>query len=279
MAEEWDRPESHSDEVKMKKRKIFLIGLCLSLVTCASSQKKLQQEREKDPQYQYSMGAFYLNNSNLDEAIRFFQKALALDPRHFQSLNALGLVYSMKGNLPEAEKSFLKCLEISPGFAEAHNNLGMVYQEMGFPDRAEAEFKKVVADPTYPNKELAYYNLARLYSIRQDWENALFYVERAVQANPRYHVGLELQGYILENQNKLSEAIDSYKKAVDLLPEEVGYNFRLAAAYFKNEEYGAAEAILERILSSITDPEMKKEADAYLKTIREREKEKKTPRG
>jgi len=272
MAEEWDRPESHSDEVKMNKRKIFLIGLCLGLVTCASSQKKLQQEREKDPQYQYSMGAFYLNNSNLDEAIRFFQKALALDPRHFQSLNALGLVYSMKGNLPEAEKSFLKCLEISPGFAEAHNNLGMVYQEMGFPDRAEAEFKKVVADPTYSNKELAYYNLARLYSIRQDWENALFYAEKAVQANPRYHLGFELQGYILENQNKLGEAINSYKRAVDLLPEEVGYNFRLAAAYFKNEEYSAAGVILERILSSITDPEMKKEADAYLETIREKEK-------
>jgi tetratricopeptide (TPR) repeat protein len=262
----------------MKNRKIFLIGLCLSLATCASSQKKLQEAREKDPQYQYSMGAFYLNNNNLDEAVRFFQRAITLDPRHFQALNALGLANSMRGNLAEAEKSFLKCLEISPGFVEARNNLGMVYQEMGFPDRAEAEFKKVIADPSYSTKELPYYNLARLYSIRQDWENALFYAEKAVQANPRYHLGYALEGYILESQDKLVEAIDSYKEAVNLLPEDVGYNFRLAAAYFKNGEFRSAEEILEKIRPSITDPEMKQNADSYLKTIRDKEKEKGTSR-
>jgi tetratricopeptide (TPR) repeat protein len=256
----------------MRKSKIVLIGLCLGLVTCASSQKKLQQANEKDPQYQYSMGAFYLNNNNLDEAIRYFQRAIALDPRHFQSLNALGLAYSMKGNLPDAEKSFLKCLEISPGFVEARNNLGMVYQEMGFPDRAEAEFKKVIADPTYSSKELAYYNLARLYSIRQDWENAHFYAEKAVQANPRYHLGFALNGFIMESQGKFTEAIDNYKEAIKLLPDDVGYNFRLAGAYFKNGEFRSAEEILERILPLITDPEMKQNADSYLKTIREKEK-------
>jgi tetratricopeptide (TPR) repeat protein len=257
----------------MENRRILIIGLCLSLVVCASSQKKIREAQGKDPQYQYSMGAFHLNNNNLDEAVRYFQRALALDPRHFQSLNALGLAYSMKGNFPEAEKSFLKCLEISPGFVEARNNLGMVYQEMGFPDRAEAEFKKVIADPTYSTKELPYYNLARLYSIRQDWENALFYVEKGVQANPRYHLGHALRGYILESLERYDEAIDSFKEAVKSLPEDVGYNFRLAAAYFKKGEFRSAEEILEKILPLITDPEMKKDADSYLKTIREKDKE------
>lgn len=258
--------------MEKSKTKIILIGLCLSLVTCASSQKKLQEAREKDPQYQYSMGAFYLNNNNLDEAIRYFQRALAQDSRHFQSLNALGLVYSMKGNFPEAEKAFLKCLEIFPGFVEARNNLGMIYQEMGFPDRAEAEFKKVVADPAYSTKELPYYNLARLYSIRQDWEDALFYVEKALQANARYHRGYALKGYIMESQDRFVEAIECYKEAVKQLPVDVTYNFNLAAAYFKNGEFRSAEEILEKILPLITDPEMKQNADSYLKTIREKEK-------
>jgi tetratricopeptide (TPR) repeat protein len=256
----------------MKKMKIMVIGLCLSLLMCASSQKKLQMAREKDPQYQYSMGAVYLNSSNLDEAIRLFNKALSLDPRHFQSLNALGLVYSMKGDLREAEKFFLKCLEVSPNFMEAHNNLGMIYQETGFLDKAEEEFKKVTADSGYASKELPYHNLARLYSLRQDWETALFYVDKAIQTNARYHLGHSLRGYILENQGRLIDAIESYKQAAKLLPSDVTYSFNLAAAYFKNGDFRQSGLILEEILPRIADPEMKEKAGSYLKTIREKEK-------
>ncbi len=256
----------------MKKTNILVVGLGLSLVMCASSQKKLQMAKEKDPQYQYSMGAVYLNNNNLDEAVRLFNKALSLDPRHYQSLNALGLVHSMKGELREAEKSFLKCLEVSPNFMEAHNNLGMIYQEMGFLDRAEEEFKRVISDPTYASKELAYYNLARLYSMRQNWETALFYADKTIQANARYHLGHGLRGYILESQGKLPEAIESYKQAVKLLPSDVTYKFNLAAAYFKNGAFRQAGQILDEILPLLTDPEMKEKAGNYLKAIKEKEK-------
>jgi len=257
----------------MKKTMMVAMALCLSLATCASSQKKLQMAKDKDPQYQYSMGAVYLNNNNLDEAIRFFNKALSLDPRHYQSLNALGLVYSMKGDLREAEKSFLKCLEVSPAFMEARNNLGMIYQEMGFLDKAEEEFKKVAADANYASKELAYYNLARLYSLRLSWETALFYVDKAIQTNARYHLGYALRGYILENQGKLNEAIEAYEQAVKMVPGDVSFKFSLGAAHFKNGDWRQAEEILRDILLLITDPEMKEKADSYLKTIKEKEKE------
>ena len=257
----------------MKKTMIMTVALGLCLATCASSQKKAQTAREKDPQYQYSMGAVYLSSNNLDEAIKQFNKALALDPKHFQSLNALGLAYSMKGNLQEAEKSFLRCLEISPAFMEARNNLGMIYQELGYLDKAEEEFKKVITDPNYAAKELPYYNLARLYTLRQNWETALFYADKAIQANARYHLGHNLRGYILENVGRLPEAVDSYKLAVKLVPGDITYKFNLAAAYFKSGEFRLSGEILEEILPLITDPEMKQRADAYLKTIKEKEKQ------
>jgi len=258
----------------MKKAAILVIALSLSLMGCASSQKKLQMAKEKDPQYQYSMGAVHLNNNNLDEAIRFFNKALSLDPRHHQSMNALGLVYSMKGDLREAERYFHKCLEVAPSFTEAHNNLGMVFQEMGFPDRAEEEFKKVIADPNYGHKELPYYNLARLYSLRQNWDMALFFVDKAVQTNSRYHLGYNLRGYILEVQGKLPAAIESYKQALKLLPSDISYKFSLAAAHFKNNDLREAEEILAEILPLISDPGMKEQAESYLKAIKEKEKQK-----
>jgi tetratricopeptide (TPR) repeat protein len=258
----------------MKRTCIVAVVLSLGLAaSCASSQKKLQTAKEKDPQYQYSMGAVYLNNNNLDEAIRFFNKALSLDPRHYQSLNALGLAYSMKGNLPEAEKSFLKCLEVSPTFTEAHNNLGMIYQEMGALDKAEEEFKKVAADTNYASKELPYYNLARLYSLRQNWETALFYTDKAIQTNARYHLAYSLRGFILENEGKLGEAIAAYEQALKLVPSDITYKFNLGSAHFKNGDLTKAEEILRDILPLITDPGMKEKADSCLKAIKEKQKE------
>jgi len=155
---------------------------------------------------------------------------------------------------------------------EAHNNLGMIYQEMGFLDKAEEEFKKVAADVNYPNKEMPYYNLARLYSLRLDWETAQFYADKAVQTNPRYHLGHNLQGYILESRGKLPEAIESYKQAVKLLPSDVTYQFNLAVAYYKNGDLRLARETLEEIRPLIADPAMREKADSYLKEIKEKEK-------
>lgn len=256
----------------MKNRNTLTILLCLSLFSCASSQKKIEQAREKDSQYQYNIGLFYLNSNNIDEAVKYFNKALALNVRHYQSLNALGLAYSMRGNLEESVKLYQKCLEIAPNFTEAHNNLGTVYQEMGFIDKAEEEFKKVVEDPNYTHKELPYYNLARLYFTRQDFEKARLYLENAIKLNGRFALAYNLRGLILENQNNLYGAIESYKTAVKIVPDDVNFNFNLGAAYFKNDELRKAAEILEKIAPQVTDLEMKEKLTSYLKAIKEKEK-------
>jgi tetratricopeptide (TPR) repeat protein len=109
--------------------------------------------------------------------------------------------------------------------------------------------------------------------MRENWETALFYVDKAIQTNARYHLGHGLRGYILENKGKILEAIESYKQAVKLLPGDVTYNFNLAAAYFKNGDFRQAGEILGEILPLITEPEMKGKADSYLKAIKEKEKQ------
>lgn len=256
----------------MKMRYILTVMgfIILIFAGCASSQRKLQQAREKDPQYQYNVGLFYLNNNNVDGAIRYLNKALALNPRYHLALNALGLAYSMKGNLEEAVKLYLKCLEVAPDFSEARNNLGTVYQELGYIDKAEEAFLMVVEDPNYPTKELPFYNLARLSFLREDQDKALFYVESALKVNNRFHMGYNLKGLILESKGQLTEAIESFERAVKIVPEDVHYNFNLGEAYFKNGEFSRAAEVLEKISSLVIDPGMREKLDTYLKTIRKR---------
>jgi tetratricopeptide (TPR) repeat protein len=254
----------------MKKQTIIVIGLCLSLMACASSQKKIEQAREKDSKYQYNVGLVYLNNNSVDDAIKYLNRTLTLDSRFYLAYNALGLANSMKGNLQEAVRLYQKCLELAPNFSEARNNLGTVYMEMGYIDQAEAEFQKVLADASYPNKELPYYNLARLMFARQNMELALSYCDSAISLNGRFAMAYNLKGVILESQNKLPEAIESYKQAAKLVPEDVTFNFNLGAAYFKNNDFARAGEIFEAIAPRITAPDMREKLNSYLKTIREK---------
>jgi protein O-GlcNAc transferase len=256
------------DEMTKTKAVLFILLACF--VGCASSQKKIEEARSKDPRYQYSLGAFYLNAGKADEAIKYLQRALALDPRYYLAYNALGMANSMKGNLQEAMQDYQRCLEIAPDFSEARNNLGSVYQELGFIDKAEDEFLKVIADRTYTTKELPNYNLARLYFTRGDYDKALAYVEAAIKLNARFAMAYNLKGLIEEKQNKLFEAIDSYKQAVKIVPEDVNFNFNLGAAYFKNSEWEKASGVFQTILPQVSDPQMKDRISEYLKTIREK---------
>jgi len=168
-------------EERMKFKKITLvIFISLSLILCASSQKKIEEARNKDPQYQYNLGLFYLNEGNIEEAIRYFNKALSLNPRYDLALNSIGMAYLMSAKFQDAVNYFEKCLEINPALTEAHNNLGVAYQEMGFIDQAEKEFRIALVDEKYKSKDLAYFNLARLYVIRERPQEALEYVEMAL---------------------------------------------------------------------------------------------------
>ena len=142
-------------------------------VSCASSQKKLAEQQEKDPQYQYEKAVVCMQYGMADEAIKYLNVSLALDPRHLLSHNLLGLAHMIKGNLPEAIKAFESCLGINPQFSEAHNNLGTALQESGQIDKSEEEFKKAYAiDGNYN----ASYNLAKLYYGQNKLDQAREYI-------------------------------------------------------------------------------------------------------
>jgi len=253
----------------MKAKTFFIFLVSLSFIVCASSQKKIEESRRKDPRYQYNVGLVHLNRGNLNEAITYLNRALTLDPNYYMALNALGLAHFMKGNLQEATKHLQKGIAINPSFSEARNNLGMVYQEMGLLDKAQQEFRIAASDQNYPSRELPYYNLARLYLAQEKPEDALGYVVTALQFNKNLAMAHDLEGTIHEKLNQLEEAVESRRAAVKLDPLNLDFNFALAVALFKNSQHKEAEEIFTQLSAKATDPEMKDQIKQYLKLIRE----------
>ena len=61
--------------------------------------------------------------------------------------------YKEIGQLDEAIKRFEKAIAIKPDYAEAHNNLGVTLQNLGLMDEAVKSYEKAVAfKPNYTLK-------------------------------------------------------------------------------------------------------------------------------
>jgi tetratricopeptide (TPR) repeat protein len=257
----------------MRYKLIFIIFICLNFILCASAQKKIEDARNNDPQYQYNMGLFYLNQGVVDEAIKYLNRALELNSRYDIALYALGLAHSMNGKLEESVKYLQDCLKINPTLTDARNALGAIYQEMGLLDQAEKEFRIAIADENYTAKDNSYYNLARIYMTKGNLQDALNHVEKALGINRRMVMAHNLRGVIYEGLNDFAKAIDSYKIALETLREDarekdIDINFNLAVAYFKNNDFDKAKEIFVKISGRVVDPARKAEIDQYLKLIK-----------
>lgn len=254
----------------MRFKTIIIIFVCLNVAFCASSQKKLQKAREKDPRYQHDVGLTYLQHGDPDEAIKFFNKALELNPRFYLAYNSRGLAYTFRGNFQDAIASFKKCLEINPTFTEAHNNLGIVYQEIGLLDKAEAEFRIAVSDDNYKSKYNPYYNLARIYLQQDKDQDALFFIEKSIQHNDQMVMAHYLKGVIQERLGHLDEAAESLKNALAILDpgaEDIQVKFKLAEVYFKSGNHAEAKKLFLEIKPLAKNPDRLKQINDYLRMI------------
>jgi Tfp pilus assembly protein PilF len=253
--------------MRLKNVCVLIFMLCLALSFCSSPEKKMEKQREKDPRYQYNLALFHLNNGNVDEAIQYFNKSISLDARYHLSYNGLGIAYLMKGEFKTAVDFFNKALQINPTLSEAHNYLGTAYQELGMLDKAEQEYRTAISDSSYKSKELPYYNLARLYFTQDKTKDALYYVQKSIETNPRLVMAHNLEGVIYEKLNDFEKAIESYKAGIKISEEDVNLKFNLAVAYFKNNQYSLAREKFDEIYSS-ANMEMRREIDEYLKLIK-----------
>jgi tetratricopeptide (TPR) repeat protein len=163
-----------------------------------------------------NLGILAARDGNTDEAIRFFQKALAINPDHAVALQNLGNAYRQKKDWDAAKKTLEHALALNPEDAEANYGLGMVYAQMNDTGRAYGYLQQALAArPAYPEAlnnlgilylrtgrgeeakksfaesirvapgfEQAYLNLARVYAIEGDKASARATLEQLLKIHP-----------------------------------------------------------------------------------------------
>ena len=128
------------------------------------------------------LGAIYLQQGKLDEAIAENEAASTVNPDHPVPFVNLAAAFIQKGDFDRAINDCEEALFIDPKYADAYKNLSWAYLEKGEFKSAAAVSKKLME--LEPDSGLARNNLAV----------ALFYGERYAEALQAAHEALE-RGY------------------------------------------------------------------------------------
>ncbi len=76
-------------------------------------------------------GTFYFLKDSAGEALRFFEKAAALNPSSPFALNNYGSALARNGNALRAIEYFLAAIKADSTYSKAYYNLGMAYEDAG----------------------------------------------------------------------------------------------------------------------------------------------------
>jgi tetratricopeptide (TPR) repeat protein len=207
-----------------------------------------------------SAGSDLFVEGNYKKGIRYFEKALVLDPfnpplaafigEHFYRLNKpelareyleravsreagnygalilLGVICGDDGDLAAAKQHLSRALRLKKNSFAAHYGLGRILASEGKLREAIAHLKRALT--LRPTPEM-YYLVGRAYLEEGKSEVAFRHLRRCVDLDPRFDAALYHLGLIYLKQNNLLLAQEHFRAAYDINPRESRYRVALRA--------------------------------------------------
>ncbi len=166
----------------------------------------------------YNMGVSYSKKGDYDKAIECYQKAIDINPNFDIALNAMGYAYSKKEDYDKAIECYQKAIDINPNFDIALNAMGYVYSEKGVYEKAIEYYKKGI--DINPNDDEAFYNMGNAYLKKGVYEKAIECYQKAIDINPNDDRAFNNMGTAYSKKGVYEKVIECYQKAIDINPND-----------------------------------------------------------
>ncbi len=167
----------------------------------AAALEAYQRDPEKSAVLWNKIGVAYHHMFALEQARKYYQRALAMNPKYPDALNNLAAVYHGQHEYRQAERTYKQALKYAPSSAITYCNLGTAYfaQEKYKPGM-QAYHKALALNPhifdagqvqiiqeTSSRRQLVAVNyyLAKTYATEGKMDEALTYLRRALEAGFR----------------------------------------------------------------------------------------------
>ncbi|NXC07781.1 TMTC1 protein, partial [Orthonyx spaldingii] len=250
-------------------------------------------------------GVFLVDTGSPERAMSHYRQAILLSPAHHVAMVNLGRLHRSLGQNKEAEVWYKRALKVSRK-AEILSPLGALYYNTGRYEEALQVYREAAAlQPSNKDIRLAlaqvlammgrtkeaekmtnhilsedaeclecYRLLSAIYSKEELYAKALEAIEKALQLKPKDpKVISELfftKGNQLREQNLLDKAFESYKRAVELNPDQAQAWMNMGGIEHIKGSYITARDYYEKALQLVPNSKLLKENLAKLDRLEKR---------
>ncbi len=244
--------------------------------------KKAAEMAPRDPAPLIQMGDLLVAQKQFDEASKFYDRALALDPsasqalaglvnidlEHKQPAQALRRTQDQLGRVPanaslytllgqvelrnqdeaKAEEAFQKAVQLDKHDTQALLLLGNTEASRGQFDQAISDYQKGIRDN--PREVTLLVSLGSLFERRGDWKHAEDLYQNALQVQPDYALAANNLAYLmLEHGGNINVALTLAQTGRRGMPNVPSAADTLGWAYYYQGAYNSAIDILQQAVN------------------------------
>jgi len=201
----------------------------------------------------YSNRAFtYYSLHRYEEALRDYNRAIALDPSNAVAYSSRGTAYDGQHRYEEALRDYTRAIALDPSYANAYSNRGGSYLRLGRYEEALRDYDKAIAlDPDYV---VAYGNRAAVYRTLDRYEEALRDYDKVIALDPSNSIAHFNRGVAMANRGRFEESLSSFEQAVQLghpeATEAIAMIHSEQGIISATESLLLDEALIERLLEA-----------------------------
>jgi tetratricopeptide (TPR) repeat protein len=197
----------------------------------------LSRAIEIDPNFvvaHYVLGRVHQALGNRWKAAAQYRAATQLDPSYPEPYKALGdlLLAAPRRLFDQAVEAYQKAIERRPFYADAHVGLGEALAAKGDTDAAIGAYQRALAFNAVNPR--VYVSLGKIYySEKGLYYEAVNAYRRAIDLDPRSVEARMGLGEVYEDKGLYREAIDEYRRVMEVEPTHAEALYNLALVYEK----------------------------------------------
>ena len=217
-----------------------------------------------DAQESYDAGVSHLRHNQLEEALEQFGVAQEKDPLFAAAVNAKAMALARLGQLKKALPVFEQAVRMRPDQPSIRFNTALAHYLTGDLDRTRTLLLQLVeqdssyegifdfpfsySDDSFAKDNKDIYRIAVAHMQQREFDEALEWLDRALDTDPKMGDAYNARGLILTNLGRYDEAYAMFERAEELMPTNPGVRLNMAIVRYLQGRRHEASVIYRQVI-------------------------------